>query len=234
MQQHRSVILSEEYILDLTATTLRDKLATQFRMMDVLRYFPDLTRSILVLSQSVVALDHYCRSGSAAAKLVDLIAARNRVQYLLMSLPSERERKGTLGQENALIPVYELIRISLLIFSNMVLFPLPVTSGVSLRLAQSLKSLLTHQKLVDASHSLWLGQRQAVLWALTLGGISEGLSPEEREWFRDHVALVCQWTHVHSFQSLTDLLLGFTWIERLLNDAAGVLWQEVMAVSLEP
>ena len=231
MQQQRNVVLSEEYVLDRTASSLRDKFATRFRSIEVLRYFPDLTRSILILSQTAVALDHYCRSGNAACKLVDLIAARNTTQYTLLSLPTERDRKGTLGQENALIPVYELIRISLLIFSNMVLFPLPVTSGVSLRLAQSLKSLLTHQKLVDASHSLWVGQRPAVLWALTLGGISEGLSTEERQWFRDHVALVCQWLKVDSFEDLTELLLGFIWIDRLMNDAAEVLWQDVITVS---
>ena len=144
---------------------------------------------------------------------------RNLIQYHLMSFPPARSLTGA-------NPFYEVCRISAIIYSVGVTFPLPGAGAPFASLARTLKTELQ----VLGPCCDWPSLDANILvWLLTLGGIAAtGLS--ERKWFvvalarQARRALLCQW------QELKQALKATLWLDSACDRAGEQLWTEVMAL----
>jgi len=74
----------------------------------------------------------------------------------------------------------ELCRISLLLFSCMVFFPLPLPTGVPFRIVTQLRNAID-----GASAVMWNSRRNLLAWTLVLGGIG-GICNSPSELVREH------------------------------------------------
>jgi hypothetical protein len=120
--------------------------------------------------------------------------------------------------------LYEIIRISLLLYNNTVVYPMPPVSGVDVRLTKLLKAALDRFFAVECSmavyHSAWL------VWCLILGGIG-GQDDQDRGWYQDHFCRVLEvQPELHKWQSLVDLLSSFLWSGFVLNEEAVEFWSQ--------
>jgi hypothetical protein len=91
-----------------------------------------------------------------------LTLARNDVHHSLISLPPAN---ALWGREFAL---YEVLRVMALIFSDLVLFPLPAETGVRRRYAQLLREGLASVSI----ESLWRDECGLLLWGCVLGAVA--------------------------------------------------------------
>jgi hypothetical protein len=138
---------------------------------------PDNTPStkllnILTLAQTVTtALTHYQNQNisamdpkSTAVSIRQLILARNYVHHSMLSLP---EANSLWGSQFAL---YNVLRITALIYSDLVLFPLPKQTGVRGRYAAMLREVL--QGKGSGVGGLWCDEAALMLWACLMGAVA--------------------------------------------------------------
>ena len=140
----------------------------------------------------------------------------------------------------------ETTRLALLLYSNMLLFPLPACAGVARRLARELRGVLTRDKMrVGTGRGVWVLWPGLVLWALVLGGIGVGIGireggvhgeveeveeveEEERKWFLEHARVVGSWVGLYgSWSELRRGLVGFMWVPGLMDGVGESFWREV-------
>jgi hypothetical protein len=180
----------------------------------------DVIRS---MKQASVKLDHYHRGGSDAPDLANIISLRNETQHRLLSISPEPQFMST---ANTLM--YKICRLCLLIYSNMVVFPLPPSSGVESRLATSLMSLLASesQRYCPAWHDV--ATRGLLLWASVLGGISD-VNDTHRTWFIKLYSMLSDELGILSWQQLETHLSQYLWLDFVLNKEAVRFWVESRA-----
>lgn len=128
--------------------------------------------SVLTLAQTVTAaLDYHHHSkrehtGTDAQEVSmrSLTLARNYVHHSLLSLP---EANSLWGVQFAL---YNVLRITSLIYSDLVLFPLPKETGVRGRYAAMLREVL--QGKGSGVGGLWRGEAGMMLWICLMGAVA--------------------------------------------------------------
>ncbi|KIW11764.1 hypothetical protein PV08_09036 [Exophiala spinifera] len=187
--------------------------------LSFLRSGPSMMDVIVLMKHISLALEHFHRGARDAPDFANIIQARTGIQHKLLSLPQDPE-----GMSPADMYLYKLCRFCLLIYSNMVLFPLPPSSGVGTQLAMALKALLieesqTHVFARDTT------ELKLLLWAVVLGGISDG-SDVDRSWFQDQYRRVASDIGIGSWQQLETQLTSFLWLDFVLNKEAVGFWAE--------
>src|ERR1700761_8290392 len=173
----QSLVVQGKHILDAAAIDLDSKLAAGFAY---LRHSPAGQQLVAVLdaySEITVTLDHVVRGGPTAPELVDLMQIRNYTQHRLLS-----QLPNPLDLSDPELCVHHAIRLATLIFSDMVIFPLPPTQGVKPRLALMLRQTLEACILLRC----WELHSQVLLWALTLGAIAASYTAQ-RPWYIDQL-----------------------------------------------
>jgi hypothetical protein len=200
-----------------------------------------LQSAIAAIFHTTELLRIYIEDDQPDSAILALVESRNRAQHFTLSLPSVFDTLGPLESYNDLdehdrcntsafpkVPfsdcVYEIVRLSLLVYNNMVVYPMPPISGVQARLTKSLRAALDCLLRMDSSmavyHSSWL------VWSIMLGGIS-GESNEDQDWFRDIFCILLEANPgLHEWQSLSDLLFSFLWSEYVLDEEAFDFWLE--------
>ncbi|KAL2044530.1 hypothetical protein ABVK25_012410 [Lepraria finkii] len=124
--------------------------------------------NILTLAETVTAaLDYHKHKKNALASsnhkevsIQSLTLARNYVHHGLLSLA---EANSLWGAQFAL---YNVLRITALIYSDLVLFPLPKETGVRGRYAAMLREVL------QGVGSLWRDEAGLLLWACLIGAVA--------------------------------------------------------------
>jgi hypothetical protein len=185
-----------------------------------------LHRTLRAVTQATVAVDRYLKNGSPPGDQPELLGLRNRAQWLALNL--QRGSSGWdavkgIAEKDEL--VFNILKISLLIYNNLVLFPLPPVSGVDTRLALSLKTSIEAALLEWPT--LWEVHPKLLLWALMLGGISDS-KDLERPWFlekfgdllADQFAECCKWSQVEN------LLTSCMWLGGILSDEGITFWAD--------
>jgi hypothetical protein len=156
-----------------------------FEKLDLTEGFTDMFQIIRFIEMTTIGLEMYSTLHSAAPKLSRIVVARNQITHDLLSLPSELDCRhqynttsaesntsGALALRQAL---YNLLRLSTLAFDLLVLFPLPLCSGIHSALAEQLGAALEDCNLLN----LWNLHTEFVLWSIIIGGaISRGLKTE--------------------------------------------------------
>lgn len=124
-----------------------------------------------------------------------IIQARNAVQHQLLSLHQNlvatQAEYGLKPLGKIVLPtpidqrrMREAVRLAALLFSDLVMFPLPPETGHRSRLTNALSSVLSSLRLsyVAYGHDPWSGAAELLQWIATMGLIGSGNSGD-RYWF---------------------------------------------------
>lgn len=186
------------------------------------------------LAQVLIAMQRYERSVEifVDGALPDLDFARfcdhrNLIQHAITSIPSQDDTP--LGERAG--PVFEPMRLALLLYSVTVIFPLPPQTAPVAALTGRLKAALRDTDL----RSNWSSSHQArrlLIWILVVGGAAARDQPDERSWFVGVLRrLTAKENAVRRFEDLKrDVLNRILWLGRSCDTAGRLLWAEILGV----
>ncbi|KAK4955112.1 hypothetical protein LTR10_007306 [Elasticomyces elasticus] len=182
-----------------------------------------LPTSVLETLQWLASMEHLLERAHHA-RLDDtyfgtLIAARNGVQHKVLAMPrwqelSESEREGSF------FATYETCRITALIYSNAVLFPMPPSTGWLNKLLDELRQLIEVSNL-----SSWRDDTSALLiWSFYIGAIA-AFSTVHRKFFRDALSHTLTARGIKTWPATEAILQQFLWTDSACGQGAAVLWE---------
>lgn len=213
----QSLVVSGKHLLDPIAINLDSRLGGGFRYLRSTASGRDLLELLEAMCEVVTALDHYARGGPTAPDLFDLIEARHTSQHRFLSQMPEQ-----LDLSDADSRVLHASRLATLIFSDMVIFPLPPTQGVKSRLAPVLQEALETCDLLCC----WDLHSQLLLWVLTLGAIAATFT-DTRSWYLDQLMYHLSALQIQEWPALEEICFRFLWWEPVCGEPGRLLWEDM-------
>lgn len=169
----------------------------------------------------VVGLDQYQRRASSAPSLPSLIAARTVTQHKLTTLTPISDSVTSASTTTAIThQISEICRLVLLLFSDMIIFPVPRVSGVKARLVSTLRKRLEMFPL-----GLWIRHRELMSWILMIGGVA-ACSTVHRDWFVSIFHARLRW-YVDEWKHVKDILETYLWWDHVCFDVGLDFWRQV-------
>ncbi|KIW77870.1 hypothetical protein Z517_07703 [Fonsecaea pedrosoi CBS 271.37] len=217
----KSLVSTGKHSLDPVAIDLDSKLGAGFRYLRQSPAGRQLLDILDTYSEVTVALDHHVRGGSTAPELVELTEIRNWAQHRLLS-----QMPGSLDFSNPELCVHHAVRLGALVFSEMVIFPLPPPQKVKPRLALML------QQTLDACDILgcWDLHGQVLLWCLTLGAIASNFTPH-RPWYIEQLLQQILLLQIPDSSILEVICSRFLWWKPICSEPLQWLWDEMFPPS---
>ena len=214
-----SLVIDGKHVLDSTAIDMNSDIGAGFRYLRHTPGGPQLLDVIDAYSEVTVALDHHVRGGPTAPELVDLMEVRNSTQHRLLS-----QIPNPLDLSDPGLCVHHAVRLATLIFSEMVILPLPPTQGVKPRLALML------QQTLEACHLLrcWELHNQVLLWALTLGAIAASYTAQ-RSWYIDQLLQETSLMQIEDWFALEATCCRFLWWKPICSEPLRWVWNEMIS-----
>jgi hypothetical protein len=220
----------------------------------------EYTIIIASIRRLIIALDMAEQTGTTGKHLPELVVLRNWIQHRLLSLPASRtgtvrptavpavparSAEVMLPDQAACECTLEVVRLSLLILSTFIIFPVPQSTGLSASLNNALLACLDGSSLHVGCTTERHGE--LAVWAAMLGAISCGSGAEEQR-ARTIVFLAdaCKNLGIgrsfqsagseeersgHGWRELKAVLCSFLWWESALNEMARMVWQDVTWLS---
>ncbi len=144
-----------------------------------------------------------------------------------MSHALRDQRLAPGGAEHRL---FEVARLSLRIFSNLVVFPMNPAGGTAKILTLTLKDALTRCA-DEPRRMVYLREyKQLFLWALVLGGLQadddDEMTDKARSWFLARFIHFSSSAHVSTWVQVRDCLSEVLWSESVLTLAAWEFWKD--------
>ena len=171
---------------------------------------------INVMRDITVSYDHYYRGEGELPKLGHIVIFRNSVQHDLLSLPHLPTNNSS--EDNC---IFEVCRLAALIFSDMVLFPLPPSTGAREKLAHGLMRPLGCCRLLSS----WERYPSLLLWATILGGIAVK-EPQKRTWFMRQLSNAVIKQSVSAWPLVKEIVSKFLWLRVVCDKPAAAFWNE--------
>jgi len=112
---------------------------------------------------------------------------------------------------------HEAVRISLLVYSFLVVFPIPFAHGPYSELREQLQSIIIDK----AASSL---PKDVVLWAVSLGAISESADEENGQWFVEKLRDLLTQTGISSWNAYKLAVQSVIWQETVLDPFMQRIW----------
>ncbi|KIV89266.1 hypothetical protein PV10_08845 [Exophiala mesophila] len=213
-----NLVDSGKHIHDSLSIELDARLGNGFKFLHAIPGGNLLIPILEAFCQVTVALDHYSRGGPTAPDMVDLVEARNSAQHQLLSQmpPPDVETSDGPGA------IIQACRLATLVFSDMVIFPVPPMQGVKPRLASMLK------KALEGCAASRNGSSYAymLLWATSLGAISASFTPD-RPWYVEQLSQQVLLLGIDQWSSMEFALSKFLWWSPVCNEPGEKLWREV-------
>jgi hypothetical protein len=166
----------------------------------------------------LAGLDQYQRETASAPSLPSIVRGRSALQHKLTSLQPIDMALAVFDEQ-----VREICRITLLIFSNMVFFPLPQVSGVNDRLVASLRYSIAITGVEFLVQHLGL-----LTWSLIIGGIA-AFPTEHRSWFVSIFRDKLLW-HGDDWEDVEGVVEAHLWWDYVCEDPGKMFWKEVHSV----
>lgn len=148
---------------------------------------------------------------------------RFEAQHQLLSLPTGAVLIGA-GQSGA-NSFYECCRLSAILFTRAVLFPMPRWTGVPQRLIKNIKQC------VDQTHLAALiseASRSFFIWVLMLTGVAAAGLPE-RQWAEEMLSVFLVVQGVTRWTEIKKIVESFLWLDSACDGGAMELWDTVAA-----
>jgi hypothetical protein len=150
-------------------------------------------------------IDHYLQGTLGGLTLGQIVRTRTGIQKRLLVLPTVEELNINITA--SFCPnLYECCRLTALVFSIAVIYPLLNTYDVLQILVRQLKASL---KAIDI-------ESLSVDYSEVLGGIAASGKPE-RPWFVSNLALVDMKILKLDWESVEDILKSFLWLKSACN-----------------
>ena len=152
--------------------------------------------------------------------LATIADRRNYVQYhLLKHKPAGRYPSRDFTEANM---TYEPCRLGALIYSVLIIFPLPATNRPFMRLAGYLKVAF-----LDAGTTTnWVGATDMLLWVLVMGCIaSRGTSYED--WFYEQLCSTVVAANLTEWYQLKHILSSVIWLDSTCDMRGVAIWDEM-------
>ena len=146
---------------------------------------------------------------------LDIIHARNAAQHRFLSLPAF---DGLVGRDDA---IYNAVRLSVLIYSEIVIFPFPDVAGVKPKLAATLRRALDCCTLYRS----WEGSSRLMLWVSTLGAIAASYTPD-RAWYVAKCKMCLDMLEIEDSSRFLKTVRRFLWWDFVCEKPAMTLWDE--------
>jgi len=220
---HQSLVMTGRHLLDPIAIEFDSKLGRGFRYFRSTSTGRELLEILESFCEVTTALDHYARGGPTAPEFIDLIEARNTSQHRLLSqIPLQ------LDPSDPDMCLHQACRLATLIFSDMVLFPLPSAQGVKPRLAPMLQRVL--ETCVQLGY--WELNSQVLLWSLVLGAIAASFTPV-RIWYVAKFMQQLEVMQIGQWSMLESVLTRFLWWKPVCSEPGRKLWDEIFPPTVE-
>ena len=142
---------------------------------------------------------------------------RNNVQLRLVSLPLAEDLFAPVQEAR----FYELCRLTALLYSCGVTFPLPSSRDWDINLVEAIRTTLEGMESVP---------EDLLVWICMLAGITAAPGGAQRAWFiklLTRTGWACTWDEVKV------VLNTFLWMNMACDVGGRILWKEVLGESLE-
>jgi hypothetical protein len=217
------VAMHDDVIGPLTAASRKDHplvgLGRGFRVLPEMLGHAEVAKLLVVLRwiiQYTFAIDDYEQKRPEAQTSLRLSDERNFVQHSLMLLsPTKFETE----QEH---PIHRLCRLGTLIYSLLVVYPIPAVAAPFHRLAQDVQTQLS-QASVQAR---WTEAPELILWVTVLGAIAS-LGSQYREWYLTTLDRLTKRLNLSSWTAMKERLGTFLWFESTNDKDGSRLWKEM-------
>lgn len=174
----------------------------QFKM--VLQHICDFT----------IIVENYVQGRWMPRTFVTIIDQRNFVQHSLMSLRS-RQARPDMGEMHG-DPAYESCRLAVIIYSFLVVFPLPPIIGPLETLTERLQyEISAAPGFKDRKQST----QNLHLWILTMGAIA-AIGLPQRSWFLSAMQELMTDMGIQEWEEMRSILMSFLW-HPMTNDPDG-------------
>jgi hypothetical protein len=197
----------------------RSPLGQGFLELDPSSTTPDLLDVLRAMSNLTIDIESYCQGAPATSDLATIIDKRNKIQHLLLSLPTYEELSSFLVDSPSL---YEPIRLTSLIYSLAVVIPLPPSRSPHQQLATLLQSILVQPH----ASACWEESPSLVLWCLILGGIA-AFGTDCRNWYIQNIMALSARMGLYSWLDVASEMRRYLWLESACDVGGRELWMEV-------
>ena len=177
----------------------------------------ELHRIIRLACDLTIVIEN-CTQGRWLRPIPEMIDQRNYVQHSLMSLPTSQDLidRGV----DICDPYYDSCRLATIIYSFLLIFPVPPVSGpfetLTLQLRRELETMSLENK--DCPRP------EMHLWILVMGAIAS-LGLPARPWFLSRAMALSDTLDLHEWQDLKRVLESFLW-HYSTSDVDGVeVWE---------
>ncbi|KIW27821.1 uncharacterized protein PV07_07524 [Cladophialophora immunda] len=181
-------------------------------------------RLYLEACEVTIALDQYHRGAEGHPALSDLVDARNKTQHGFCSLAA-----ATDSETDSFEALYELCRIAGLIFCDMVILPLPYSSGVKPRLARRLRAVLEAPSLRIFWKSAVYGD--LLTWVVFMGTIAATFT-KARGWYLQQLRGLVDDRQL-DWDGFKKLMKTFLWWDFTFEVPAARIWKDINALTYE-
>ncbi|KAL4909850.1 hypothetical protein BDW74DRAFT_44791 [Aspergillus multicolor] len=151
---------------------------------------------------------------------------RNLVHFHVLALPPANQLHTS--QHG---PLYEACRISALIYSTGVLFPIPAVGSPHGRLATLLQQELADTNFYDKSATG--GNHNFLVWISAMGSVAASNSLERR-WFVQKLAELNSHMSISHWNGLKLILKSILWLDCACDKAGEELWEDISASTMLP
>ncbi|OAP64808.1 hypothetical protein AYL99_00780 [Fonsecaea erecta] len=221
-----SILNKPGYQPDHNAVMMSMVIGTGFGQLDPIDV--DLANALRAAAEVTVALDHYQQRRPKAPSLADIVFAANEAHHKLASF----RPRVTLDPHKTEY-LWDLCRVAGLIYSDLVLFPMPYTTDVRARLAGELRLYVEHFEVFQTEEVISLDQDTKtedytclVLWALTLGGLAALNTPHKQYFVRKMQEYVFRWPYATEWDAYTSLMATYLWWDCIFIQPVAKLWTE--------
>lgn len=192
-----------------------------------------LAQAVEALSLVNNALEWYLRGSIPSIEYPDLVNARNAAQYLLLSIMPAYRIEQNLCLETVSEDLFEVARLGLRIFSNIVIFPMNPAGGTARILSFALRDALTNA-LTWYTEASWREVtelcKDLLLWSFVLGGVQADDDHEDRRqnrrWFLTQFTELSSLVNVSTWDQVKECLSAVLWSEPVLSLAAWEFWND--------
>lgn len=201
-------------------------------------------RVLVQMSQVTGILDRYHDDPKRKSLTGILIARRNEIQHNLLAYPTAQYSEyvfmldqDSMGMSPAAMALTELIRLAASVYSDLVLFPQPWTTGIKLQLAERMRMVAEKSEIYDSTKHSMLEHLKVHVWILCFGCFAAYQS-QHQEWFEDKLRWLVNMLYGVSienpepvkFRTVKEGLRGFLWWAPVCDSPGQALWSRLIRI----
>jgi hypothetical protein len=151
--------------------------------------------------------------------ILAMVAMRDRAHLHLLALPTAAVLFGPLKSSG----IYDCCRYAALLFSSCVLFPMPNSTGIPIRLIKEIKTCVDQASFVALVAE---GTRPFFIWVLMLIAIAAAGLPEQ-QWAKERLTDLLTVEGVSKWNEIKKIVESFLWMEFACDGGAMDLWDDI-------